>query len=387
MVLAKIYLNKLLYSFPAIATTPLFIKILGKEFWTYLASAQIIGGIFAVFIEANWRTMGIRDLTKATQDELSLVSSKYVTQRMFIFFISLPPMLMMCQIIPHHEAFLLFLAATSTASMSLSIESFFTSRVKYNYVYWIEPIAKILINVLPLFWLSNKNELFYYFLGLIAVNIYIPLIILKYAENYSFKKVHMKIDISILKFAVSKLIATSYTTFPIPLMLYFNINDLYIYVATDKLYRFIMTLYLPIIQFAQQKIHHEKNYVIEWSKIVYSTLITIPISMISMEILKRFNIVPENFVPFDFMIYFVILSSVVNLNRICEVILTDKTTSNQKSTKIYIMSTILFWSIFIFCIIFDSLTICIIACILVEIFGCFLRLKNIIIQYKNVTNL
>ena len=378
MPIILIYINKFLYSIPAIATTPIFLNILGKDFWTSLVSAQIIGGMFAVLIEANWRTIGIRELTKTSKFNLIRVTSKNITQRISLFLITLPLLMILSMTLPSSDKLLIFLSSVASASLSLSIDSFFVSRNNFSYIYWIEPLSKLFINLFPLFYVSSHTEMKYYFAVVILSNMLVPISILKGSKNYNFQKSDLKLEFRIYKYSVSKLLATSYTIFPIPIMLYFNLNNLFIYAATDKLYRYVMTFYLPLIQYAQQRIHNQIVYVAQWTKIVYFGLITIPISYAGMELLKGFNIVPKNYAPFSLMIYFVILSSVVNINRLLEIIITEKTSSNESNNIIYALSTFLFWLLFIFCIYFQSYTICILSCLVSEIFACMFRLFRIL---------
>jgi hypothetical protein len=377
--LAPLFVSRFLYAIPALISLPFLIKTVGSESWTTFVVAQVIGGGFGIFVEAQWKNTGIKKVVKASTESVSaLVSSEFI-KKTALLLITVVPMIVIIRVLIGNLSLDILLAAFSTSTASLSMELSLTSRKKFSTKLWVEPILRVVICVVGMYFFNGRDSVIHFFLLMIVGNFLLPLVTISPAVDFFGLIKLARFERNDLTYAIGRVVASSYTILPLVILSKLNIANLFTYALIDRLFRFTMTFYIPIFQLLQGNIHELKFGISEkWKR----HLQIIGISSIIMTLLIIYVL---QFIMFDLKLNIIILtiagfslqSAVINMNRYAEILLTEITASSSVQSRILYQSTLFFWAVFALVIWFQNYFVGIIACVLVEIFGLSLRLRLI----------
>ena len=377
--LVPLFVSRFLYAVPALISLPFLIKTVGSESWTTFAVAQVIGGGFGIFVEAQWKNTGIKKVVKASRESLrTLVWSEFI-KKFILLLITVVPMIVITRVMIDDVTIDLLLAAFSTSTASLSMELSLTSRKKFSIRLWIEPFLRIVICIVGMYLFNERDSVTYFFILTIGGNLILPLITISWSRDFlglinltRFKK-------NDLTYAIGRVLSASYTILPLVILSKLSIANLFVYALIDRLFRFTMTFYLPIFQLLQGNVHNLKFGIShKWKRHIqiigiFSIFTTFLIIFVLQ--LMMFDLKPD--IILFTIVGFTVQSAIINMNRYSEILLTEVTASSSVQSRILFQSTLFFWAIFASVNWFQNYFVAIIACVVVEIFGLSVRVRLI----------
>lgn len=377
--LTPLFVSRFLYAIPALISLPFLIKTVGSETWTTFAVAQVIGGGFGIFVEAQWKNTGIKKVVKASRESLrTLVWSEFI-KKIILLLITVVPMIVITKVMIGDMSIDLLLAAFSTSTASLSMELSLTSRKKFSTKLWVEPILRITICIVGMYLFNERDSVTYFFILTIGGNLLLPLITVSSTRDILGHIKLTRFEKNDLTYAIGRVLSASYTILPLVILSKLSIANLFVYALIDRLFRFAMTFYLPIFQLLQGNVHEFKFgisqkwklyiQIIGISSLIMTFLIIYVLQLMMFDL--KLNIILFTIVGFT------VQSAAINMNRYSEILLTEVTASSSVQSRILFQSTLLFWAIFGSINWFQNYFVSIIACVVVEIFGLSLRLRLI----------
>lgn len=381
--LISLFFSRFLYGVPTLISLPFLINIVGSERWTDFAVAQVIGSAFGIFVEAQWKNAGVKKILKASSHSVDVLIISELINKFRLLLMTVVPMTIAMMTVFDKVSLEVFLAAFSTLTASLSMELALSSRKNFSIRFWTEPVVRIFICLFGMNFFEERDSISIFFTTIMFGNIILPLITVAVSRSTLRNVKPGRIEWFDLIYAGSRVISSSYTILPLIALSTLNVANLFMFALADKIFRFIMTFYLPFFQIIQSNTHTSKNGISQNFKahfaitgifsLLFTFLVMYTMQKVLFDINSRINLLT--------ILGFSMQSAFVNMNRFSEIVLTEIAKDSKLQSKIFLQSTFLFWAIFSIVFWQQSYYVCIFSCICVELFGIILRAKIIAKNY------
>jgi hypothetical protein len=318
--------SRLLVSVAPLLGISHLIKGAGSVAWVSIAVGQAVGSALVVLVELNWSIMGAGIVGSLDSVEPQVEMFRLAFQeRLVALFLTLPIATIVTLAVTHTDQMLAVVSSISVITLGLSPFWYWVGVGDYRSMFMVEGITKIAFGVVTIAILTSTKCAFAYPLGIMLANLCVsfwPLIKHQPFQGFTIER-HWRSLKAKLTFSLSRLTQSLYVVLPIPILSLLSVADLGVYTAVDRVFRFFLTMSLPIAQFAQSNVanapvNEKLIRAKKWRKfsVVIGILALVGMYIVVISPFPRLLFGTNLLPPTRMLAPFVFLSGVISINRI-----------------------------------------------------------------------
>lgn len=246
-------------SLAALVTVPVIIAGAGGYQWGVQASIQSASGLFGVLVSFGWGTTGAAEVSVLAHDERPQWYADSLVGRLYLFFVAYPVMVIVMSFLNPHFVPLVLVASAAYLMPFLGASWYFIGEAEPTRLLRFDALPQVLGVVASVFVMVMTRSLVATMGTQLVFNATAPALAARVIFRSGSKRPHLNWS---LRATMSRLVgqrhavatsaaASLYVSTPLLVLNVLHPSAMALYAIGDKLFRFSLTAFAPVLQFVQ----------------------------------------------------------------------------------------------------------------------------------------